>query len=403
MTNCRFADCQIHRLRWAERTTLVVVELHTTDGLIGLGEATMSGDDTAAACEIRRLFTTLLDGSDTTRIPVLIDALARHAQTATSLPIATAASAVEQALWDVRGQRLGLPVCALLGGARHDLIPLYANINRVPGDRTPAAFAAQAAAAIAAGFPAVKCAPFDEVLPADDSDEGLAAGVDRVRAVRDAVGADPAVMVDCHGRLGPRRALATVATLKRLRVKWLEEPVVTNAEMWRVVHRRSPDSPAAGPVDLSGLDQVAAAGVLPVAGGEFEVGLPAFFALLGRGALRYVMPDVKHCGGIWVSACVSSVAASLDVQLSPHNPSGPIATLASAHVAAAAASLDSLEIAWGELFPTDHQLLTPALDIAAGHLRLPPGPGLGARLVPETLLQLAIPFDEPSSTDRAST
>lgn len=286
-----------------------------------------------------------------------------------------------------------MPISSLLGKVSNMGIPLYANINRVPGERTPESFAGQAAAAVDAGFGAVKCAPFDEVIPFISSEgDVVGPGMQRLKAIRVALGSGVDLMVDCHGRLGVERTLAIIDELSLLSIKWLEEPVVTNEEMWRVIRRRSPSVGWRSGTDFEGLRLVAMATDLKIAGGEFEVGIAKFEELLSLEAIDIIMPDVKHCGGIKVAAEVAITAAAKGIKVSPHNPSGPISTLGSAHVASISPTLDSLEVAWGELLP-DQGLIYPVLNIVRGNLRLSKEPGLGARLVPEVVARLRIAPD----------
>jgi galactonate dehydratase len=113
------------------------------------------------------------------------------------LVAATAFSAIEQALWDLAGQALGVPTYALFGGKVRDAVPVYANVNRAATPRTPAGFAAAARRAVADGFRAVKAAPFDGFPSAGSPqaavDGAVAAGIDAGIAIREAVG--PAVDV----------------------------------------------------------------------------------------------------------------------------------------------------------------------------------------------------------------
>jgi galactonate dehydratase len=91
------------------------------------------------------------------------------------------------------------------------------------------------------------------------------------------------------------------------------------------------------------------------------------------------MPDVKHCGGLWEGKKIAAMAEAQRVMVSPHNPSGPIATLASAHLAAPLPNFSRLEFAWGEV-PWRAALTTPTEPVANGELPIPQGPGLGATL-----------------------
>jgi galactonate dehydratase len=284
---------------------------------------------------------------------------------------ATAVSACEQALWDLAGQSAGLPVYRLLGGPVRERIPLYANINRATDDRTPEGFARNAAAAAAAGFGAVKLAPFDGIDRArlrDRAGRGrVRQGLACVAAVRAAVGAAVDVLVDCHSRLDLPTAVAVARELRALEVTWFEEPVPT-ADLDALARLRPL-------VQDLGMELI---------GGERLYGVGGYWPYLAAGVWDLIMPDVKHCGGIGAALAIAAAAEARGVAVAPHNPSGPVANIASAHVAAALPGLRALEYAWGEA-PWRAGAIVPAERIEAGELVLPPGPGLGIAL-DETLL-----------------
>ena len=372
------------RARVSARSTFLFFEMLTTAGRTGTGEATMSGDDPGAVAAATRLFDGLLAGRPLDDIPQAVDQLVGTPGTRGSLVTATAVSALEQCGWDLRGQARGLPVHELLGGARRDAVRLYANINRGTADRSPEGFAAAAAGAVAAGFDAVKCAPFDGVAPRHDvTDPLVRAGLERVRAVR-AAAPRALFMVDCHGRLGADTARRIIPVLGELDIFWLEEPLATNPHT-RSMTGRQPKR--AGDPDLAWLNGCG----IPIAGGEFEYGIDGFDALLRRVPLSFVMPDVKHCGGVWTTTALGTVAASRGVGFAPHNPSGPVSTVASMHVCAAVPRLEMLEYQWGEVDGRE-LLVTPAEPRERGVLTRTDAPGLGVALNHDALRDLLIPI-----------
>jgi galactonate dehydratase len=210
-----------------ETVTVTVIEVtdhtdwvHVTvraDGLVGFGEATLEGCESHVVAEIATLEAELLGRDVEPGDPAIVpDPDARG-----GLASAAARSAVDQALWDLEGRRASVPVAALLGG-EPGAVDLYANINRsLRSDRTADAFAAVARSACSEGFTAVKIAPFDGVRPelADSVAGGRAIdqGIERATAVRDAIGRDRNLMIDCHGRRHVRVELRRV----RLRGVWL--------------------------------------------------------------------------------------------------------------------------------------------------------------------------------------
>ena len=141
----------------------------------------------------------------------------------------TALSAIEQALWDILGQNLGVPVHVLLGGAMRDRLRLYANINRHVRDRSPDGFAAAAKQAVADGYTAIKIAPFDELNDPNHVRTGPKAaslpGIERVRAVRAAIGDEVELAIDCHSRMEVSEAIQVGKALASCNLFWYEEPV----------------------------------------------------------------------------------------------------------------------------------------------------------------------------------
>lgn len=391
------SSLEVIRLRASPTTTILIVRLATADGRTGLGEGSAAGSDVAVAIAASELFAAALVDRPVESIAALIDELRVRAGPTPGIARATAVSALEQALWDLRGQQVDLPVWALLGGRRRTHVPLYANINRGLSDRSPEGFAGRARQAGVAGFSAIKCAPFDGVRPEAIREIGtrraIELGIERVDAVRQAIG-DLELMVDCHGRFDQETAIEVAHRLADFKPLWFEEPLSTHPDMHVLASVRDGE-PAAhhGAPDRAygGLRDVAMASPIPVAGGEFFFGLAQFEDVLQIGALRYLMPDVKHCGGLWEALRIGTLAEAHGVAVAPHNPSGAVATLASAHLGVALVAFDRLEFQWLEV-PWRAELLDPPEQIAAGTLLLPDGPGLGARLNAKTVAAHRIPL-----------
>ena len=269
-------------------------------------------------------------------------------------PTRTAVSTVRTAVTMLQALKSGAGLTEMLGGASLDSVELYANINRalLGGVRTPSGFAREAERAVRRGFRTVKCAPFDEVSPTGPA-ESAQPGIDRVAAVRDAVGPDVDVLVDCHSRFDAAVAPGVADELARLDVGWFEEPV----------------EPTSAPDALAG---IAAAVDVPVAGGESGYGADFFDDLVRRGAVSVIMPDIKFCGGVTEARRAGVAAAARGAGFSLHSPSGPVSLLASGHVTASVAGTMALEHAVNEA-PWRAELLDPPELIESGRLRLPRG------------------------------
>ena len=279
--------------------------------------------------------------------------------------LATAVSALRTAVAQLDAERAGVSLHRFLGADATERVELYANINRAlhATGRTPADFARAAERAACAGFRSFKCAPFDEVsstLPPDRIRSAAAAGLERVRAVRAAIGPAARLLVDCHSRFTAATAPAIGAELAQAGVGWFEEPL----------------QPRTAAADLAAIARQAP---MPVAGGESGYGSAFFDRLLETGAVSIIMPDIKHCGGVGEAVRAGRAALRQGGAFSLHSPSGPVSLLASAHVTAAVPGALPLEHAVGEA-EWRSELISPAERIENGHLHMPPGAGLGATL-----------------------
>ncbi len=288
----------------------------------------------------------------------------RHRLQADSV-LAAAVSALRSAAAQLEAARSETNLHRFLGAEPTASVELYANINRGlrATDRTPDDFEHAAACAAREGFRTLKCAPFDEATPVMAPDRMLreaGPGLERVRAVRRAIGPDACLLVDCHSRLSAEAAPAVAGELAALDVGWFEEPV----------------QPRSAAEDLAAIAREVP---MPVAGGESGYGVEFFDSLLDSRAVGVVMPDVKYCGGVTEAARAGRSAIARGAGVSLHSPSGPISLLASGHVTAAVDGALPLEHAVHEV-DWRADLIDPAERIENGRLLLPSSVGLGATL-----------------------
>ncbi len=344
-----------HRGDWLH----VVVE--TDAGISGIGEASHSSNDALCVAVIAQ-FAQRLVGADPRQI-ARIRQMLRHKDGGRVYN--TALSGLEQALWDLLGHSLDVPLHALFGGAVRDRLRLYANINRHVQERSPQGFARAAAQAVDEGFTAIKLAPFDELRHPYHYRTGPHAdwrpGIERVRAVRRAIGDAIELAVDCHSRMDISEAVIVGQELADVNLFWYEEPLAHT--------------------DPAGLAAVAERVPQPIASAESVYGVEGFRPFTAERSVDVIMPDVKHCGGILELNEIAASARMRQVLVAPHNPAGPLSTAATAQVAATWPNFYILEYAWGEV-DWRAELLDPPERIEAGHLLLPQEPGLGHRLNP---------------------
>ena len=367
-------DCvRWHQLRVSPKTIWSFVELTDTDGRIGIGEATLGGREPDMRDALRRYEAAVID-----RAPAAVD-LDLFRSSATTLAEFAVISALDQAVCDLDAQQRGITVAELLGPVLRNRIPAYANINRGIVNRTPDGFASQARVAVADGFAAIKIAPFDEVtLYGEANDDApswkLGPGLERIAAVRDAVGPDVELMVDCHWRLNRVAAEAVLKATAPLRLYWLECPVPEKTELFDTIRHLRIRANELG-VRLAGCEEMSL--------------LQGFQPFLDADAYDAMMPDAKYVGGLKEMLRVGDALHARGVAFSPHNPSGPVCHAASLHVCAVSSAFTRLEVQYAETPLFDHIVGNALPRVVGGAFALPGGPGLGVRLDPVLAEELA--------------
>lgn len=282
-----------------------------SDGVLsGFGEASHSMDDEGCKRTAAGLFTEHYAGFS----PSLENLARKEREIAALEPdfvTATAFSGINQALYDLLAKRERVPVWQLFrsGTAFHGL-RLYTTINRALQTRTPEEYSTVVGELQALGFKTFKCAPFEAVNGPDHAVEKAAAGLATLARLRQQF-PDLAVRVDFHERFQPKDFYALIPELERLKLDWLEEPFPvgpTYDELKRKTHLR-------------------------LSGGELFWGRRRFEEITEHRWVDVIMPDVKHSGGFGPLLDVMRMGAGR-IEISPHNPSGPISTAASLHAAA---------------------------------------------------------------------
>jgi galactonate dehydratase len=330
----------------------VVVE--TDDGLSGVGEGSLPAHPLAVAAAVEE-YREYVVGEDPARIQHLWQLMYRQPFFRSGAVTLSAMSAIEQALWDIKGKVAGLPVYELLGGRCHDRIRLYVN---GPGGATLEELADSARSLVERGFTAMKTNTDDAVLPVE-GERVLRSAVEHIEAVRGAVGSDVEIAWDAHGRLSPAMSIRLAHALEPYDIWFLEEPAL--------------------PENAKGLLQVARATSIPIATGERLFTKWAFREVLELGAAALVQPDLSHCGGVLEARAIAAMAEVYYCGFAPHNPLGPINTIVSAHVAMASPNFVALEVC---LYPPEwtHELISEPLEFVDGYLELSDEPGWGVEL-----------------------
>ena len=336
-----------------------LVVVRTDDGLTGVGEIASDCHPSTVAHALRQFE---LAGRDAARIEALYQDL--HAGTfwRGGAIHTSALSAVEQALWDLQGKRLGVPVYELVGGKVRDQVRLYTHTRF--GSDSPQEFGEAARAAVAKGFDAVKFDPLGGAALQLDGPQ-LRTATERVRATREAVGPDREILIEGHGRLSADAAIRLAGAAAGYAPFFYEEPC-------------APENPAE-------IARVAAATSIPIAAGERLYGRAAFRPLLEAGALAYLQPDLCHCGGFWEGRKIAAMAEVYGARVMPHNPNGPISTLVGVHLAACTPNFGMLE------YPRHPAPEVPVLrglpEVVDGCIEVPDRPGWGVEIDADALAE----------------
>lgn len=294
----------IPHVLFAGRTNLIFVEVRTDAGITGIGEASLEGKTEAVVGALRDISSYLI-GEDPTRIEHHWQAIYRHSFWRGGMVVGSAISGVEQALWDILGKALGVPVYELLGGRVRDRVRLYANGPR--GD-SPEEIAESCVRIVEAGWGALKLVG-SGAMPGVAGQPELRAARRQIELIREAVGPEIDILIDCHGRLNPTTAVQLADALEEYDIFFFEEPVL--------------------PEDPAGMKAVKERITIPVATGERLFTKWGFRDILEMGAADVLQPDLAHCGGIWEARKIAAVAEIDYAGIAPHNPYSWLLTMAS--------------------------------------------------------------------------
>jgi galactonate dehydratase len=336
------------------------VKLETDAGLSGWGEAyTQQDRDGAMLAHLIEMGRHLVG-----RTPFAIKHFSSvmhldYALRRPAMEFWSALSAIEQAMWDIVGKACGQPVYNLLGGPCRERIRVYAN-GWSDRASTPEQFAERACDVVSRGFSALKFDPFNNPWRTHIGRAEEQVAIDRVRAVREAVGPKVEILVEVHRRLAPNEAIRVANQLEQFAPFWYEEPV--DAE------------------DMDGLAEVRRRISLPVVTGEALYSKSQFADVLARRAADILNPDVCNCGGILALKEIASAAEPWHVTVAPHNYNSTTLGLASTlHVSACISNFLITEY-FVNFEAMGREIAKNPIDVKNGHIDLPTAPGLGIEL-----------------------
>lgn len=297
------------------RNWIFVKVLTDQPGLFGWGEATLEWHTRSVVGAIEDL-STLLIGEDPRRIEYLWQVMYRqHFWHGNGVVRGTAISGIDLALWDILGKLKDTPCHQLWGGPVRDYVRLYCHLGggkmedfyeTKPNDAKR--FAELAQEVVEAGFTAFKSMAVPETMPIEGL-KPIRYAEACVEAMREAVGENIDIMVDCHARPSPRMGMLFAKALEPYGLYFFEEPC------WPEVYD-----------DIAAIQKAVAT---PIATGERLIGIHAFRDLLACGGCSIIQPDITHCGGLSEARRIASLAEAYRVAMAPHNPQGPVSTAAS--------------------------------------------------------------------------
>lgn len=334
----------------------VFLKVTTDDGIDGWGEPVVEGRADTTAAAVRELEPYLI-GKDPNQIEDTWQTLYRGGFYRGGPILMSAIAGIDQALWDIKGKRYGLPVYEFLGGAVRERVRVYSWIG---GDR-PSEVGQAAKEKQMQGFTAIKMNASGE-MHYIDSFSKVEAIIERVAAVRSAVGNDFGIAVDFHGRIHKSMAKVVAKELNPFHLMFIEEPVL--------------------PEHNEALREIATHTTTPIATGERMFTRWDFKRLLSDGYVDIIQPDLSHAGGISEVRRIAAMAEAYDVAVAPHCPLGPIALASSIQVDMATPNVFIQEQSLGIHYNQGNDLLDYLTDKSVFHyddgfVSLPTGPGLG--------------------------
>lgn len=334
------------------------VKVHTDEGLVGLGECGAWAYQEATVGVLKQM-EKMIVGLDPLRIEFIWDALTRNLHFRGSITQA-AISGIDIALWDLKGKYFNVPCYELMGGRVREKIKIYVNVR----GKSPEDFALQAKKLKDQGYRSIRFSighPEDENGRCGESFTALVTRVEEtMKALRDSVGWDVDISIECHRGLRPSEAIELGRTLRKYRPYFYEDPIPDNLEAMRKV--------------INDCE-------IPVATGERFINAMEFDSLMTTTDVRYIRPDMCVAGGLTVGKKIASEAEVKGVYLIPHNPLGPVSTAACLQLDACIPNFEVQEYPMANgVCRLDKEMKVP-FQVENGFIVLPKGPGLGIELI----------------------
>ncbi len=337
----------------AFRTNWTFIKVETDEGLYGWGEASLGTQEMALSGCVEDL-KRLIIGRNPLEIEKLRFEVYRDIYWKGGPVLMSAISGIEMALWDIMGKYFNVPCYTFFGGKIRDEVKMYAN-GWFSGAKTAEEFAQKAKDAVALGVKALKWDPFGK-SHMTISKEDMAKAVDIVGAVREAVGNNIDLLIECHGRFNPYTAIQISYELAPFKPMLMEEPCPPdNIEAIASVRRKSP---------------------VPISAGERVYTIYGFDDLFSKEAVDIAQPDMFHTGGMMECKKIAAMAEAKHIPVSFHNPSGPISNAAILQLAAATPNFLIHEIMLND-GSFRKSITTEEVIFNDGYIKIGDRPGLG--------------------------
>lgn len=344
------------------------LEMETDEGITGWGEPVLEGHCDAVKACVEEMKPYLI-GQDPGRIEDLWSTIYRAGFYRGGGVLMSAIAGIDQALWDIKGKRFGVPVYELMGGACRDSIRVYSWIG---GDR-PSDVGKAAREKMDAGFTAVKMNATEE-LQFIDTFAKIDQVLERVASIREACGKYFGIAIDFHGRVHKPMAKVLAKKLEEFDPMFLEEPVLCE--------------------NMEYFPEIAACCNIPIATGERLFTRWDFKRLFKTGGVDIIQPDLSHAGGLTEVKKIAAMAEAYDIALAPHCPLGPIALASCLNVDATSYNAAIQEQSIGIHYNVGKSVLDYVKNQADftfvdGMVRMPRLPGLGVEVNRELVLEEA--------------
>lgn len=353
----------------------IFVKVETDEpGLYGWGEATLEWKTESVVGAVQDVSRFII-GEDPRRIEHLYQMMYRQYFWKVGIEGMSAISGIEQALWDIKGKWLNVPVYELLGGRVRDKIRVYNHLGggtmkSMYESTEPEEFAERALMVKEMGYTALKFMAVPRTEPVEGT-RSVKYAAKLVETVRKAVGDEMDLMVDLHARCWPAMAIQYCHALEPYGLLFFEEPCPTE--------------------DIEATVEVTRKSRIPIATGERLVTRYQFREVFEKRACHVIQPDLSHCGGLWEARKIAAAAETYSIAVAPHNPNGPLALAAAVHFALATPNWMIQEMLTSDV-PWREEVLQEALQVRDGYILPPTRPGLGVDI--NELAAAKYPFKE---------